>query len=93
MTILAHTETDMATDQAVRLSPSEYLAFERGLLSKHEYVDGELREMTGASRPHVLIAGNIHVLLATRCAERIPLPVFGCELLVSDVYERVFSNQ
>jgi hypothetical protein len=82
MTILAHTETDMATDQAVRLSPSEYLAFERGLLSKHEYVDGELREKTGASRPHVLIAGNIHVLLAnslrgTHSAARIRLRAAG----------------
>lgn len=53
----------MATDQAVRLSPEEYLDFERRALTKHEYVDGELREMTGASRPHVLIAGNIHILL------------------------------
>lgn len=53
----------MATDQAVRLSPEEYLAFERQALTKHEYVDGEVREMTGASRAHVLIAGNIHGIL------------------------------
>ena len=52
----------MATDQAVRLTPQEYLAFERKAMTKHEYVDGKLREMTGASRPHVLIAGNVHGL-------------------------------
>jgi Uma2 family endonuclease len=53
----------MTTDQALRLSPDEYLAFERNSQTKHEYVDGELREMTGASRDHVLIGGNIHGLL------------------------------
>lgn len=57
----------MATDQAVRLTPREYLAFERQAETKHEYVEGELREMTGASRPHVLIAGNIHALLWHAC--------------------------
>jgi len=53
----------MATDQATRLTPKEYLAFERQAQTKHEYVDGELRAMTRASRPHVLIAGNVHGLL------------------------------
>jgi Uma2 family endonuclease len=54
----------MSTDQAVRFSPAEYLTFERESSSKHEFVDGEVRAMTGASRPHVLIAGNIHVIIA-----------------------------
>jgi Uma2 family endonuclease len=71
----------MATDQAVRLSPDEYLAFERGSLSKHEYVDGELREMTGASRPHVLIAGNIHVLLANSLRRK-PFEVYEVDMRV-----------
>ncbi|HEX6986486.1 MAG TPA: Uma2 family endonuclease [Planctomycetaceae bacterium] len=53
----------MAADQAVRLSREEYLAFERLSATKHEYVDGEVREMTGASRAHLLIAGNIHLIL------------------------------
>lgn len=48
----------MATDQVLRLSPDEYLAFERNSQTKHEYVDGGLREMVGASLPHNIIACN-----------------------------------
>lgn len=55
----------MATDQATRLSAQEYLAFERRALTKHEYIDGEVREMTGASRERGLVAGNIYGLLWT----------------------------
>jgi Uma2 family endonuclease len=71
----------MATDQAVRLSADEYLAFERSSTTKHEYVDGELREMTGASRLHILIAGNIHVLLANSLRER-PFEVYEVDMRV-----------
>ncbi len=71
----------MATDQAVRLTPQEYLAFERRAVTKHEYVDGELREMTGAGRPHVLIAGNIHGLLWTALRGR-PFEVYDGDMRV-----------
>ncbi|MBA3312679.1 MAG: Uma2 family endonuclease [Planctomycetota bacterium] len=71
----------MATDQAVRLSPGEYLVFERRALTKHEYVDGELREMTGASRPHVLIAGNVAYTLQTQTKGR-DLEVYQSDMRV-----------
>ena len=71
----------MATDQAVRLSPEEYLAFERRSLTKHEYVEGEVREMTGASRPHVLIAGNIHLHLGNALRDK-PFEVYEADMRV-----------
>lgn len=41
------------------VSPEEYLALERRAEYKNEYVNGEVFAMTGASRKHNLIAGNI----------------------------------
>ncbi|HEY3567466.1 MAG TPA: Uma2 family endonuclease [Thermoanaerobaculia bacterium] len=49
----------MATDPQKRLTIPEYLAFERQSELRHEYLDGEVFAMTGASRAHNLIAGNI----------------------------------
>ena len=37
----------------------EYLAFERSAEFKHEYISGEIVEMSGATREHNLITGNI----------------------------------
>ncbi|HEY0514253.1 MAG TPA: Uma2 family endonuclease [Thermoanaerobaculia bacterium] len=49
----------MATDPQQRLTIQEYLAFERQSETRHDYLDGEVFAMTGASRTHNLIAGNI----------------------------------
>lgn len=49
----------MATEPNQRLSIAEYLALERASELKHEYLDGEMFAMTGASRNHNLISGNV----------------------------------
>jgi Uma2 family endonuclease len=49
----------MATDPHQRLTIPEYLAFERQSELRHEYLDGEVFAMTGASWTHGLISGNI----------------------------------
>jgi Uma2 family endonuclease len=49
----------MATDPQQRLTIEDYLAFERASETRHDYLDGEVFAMTGASRAHNLIAGNI----------------------------------
>jgi Uma2 family endonuclease len=49
----------MATDPRQRLTIQEYLAFERQSETKHDYFEGEIFAMSGASRIHNLIAGNI----------------------------------
>lgn len=41
-----------------RISEQEYIAFERASAIKHEYFDGRIYAMTGASAVHNLIAGN-----------------------------------
>jgi Uma2 family endonuclease len=42
------------------ITPEEYLAIERAAEYKNEYVNGEIFAMTGASRKHNLIVGNIY---------------------------------
>ena len=54
-----------------RLTPEEYIAFERKALPdadiiRHEYINGELIAMFGASRAHNLITGNISGELHTQ---------------------------
>ncbi|NJL99239.1 MAG: Uma2 family endonuclease, partial [Synechococcaceae cyanobacterium SM2_3_2] len=39
--------------------PQDYLTQERQAECKSEYIDGDVVAMTGASRQHNLIAGNI----------------------------------
>ena len=49
----------MATDPRQRLTIQEYLAFERQSEIKHDYLEGEIFAMNGASRLHGLITGNL----------------------------------
>ena len=62
----------MATPAAqTHLTPEEYIAFERKFLPdseivRHEYMNGEIIPMPGASLAHNLITGNIFVELHTR---------------------------
>ena len=48
----------MAVDTPVRLTVEEYLAWEETNFEKHEYIDGEVRCMAGATRRHNQIAVN-----------------------------------
>ena len=65
MQIITLPEEIMATPASqTRLTPEEYIAFERKALPdseiiRHEYLNGELIAMSGASRAHNLITGNI----------------------------------
>lgn len=66
------------------LTPEEYIAFERKTLPdsqmvRNEYRDGELIAMSGASRSHNLITGNIFGELRTQ------LRGSGCETYMSDM--------
>ncbi len=42
-----------------KMTPEDYLAFERAAGQKHEYVDGEIFAMAGGTREHNLIAANV----------------------------------
>jgi Uma2 family endonuclease len=47
------------TDTQQPMSEDDYLAFEEQSEIKHEYVDGRIRAMTGASYNHNVISGNV----------------------------------
>ncbi|MBK8027612.1 MAG: Uma2 family endonuclease [Chloroflexi bacterium] len=56
--------------QQHRWTPQEYLAFERAAETRHEFVDGEVFDMAGASRAHQKIAGNLFAGLHVRLRGR-----------------------
>lgn len=66
-----------------RLTPEEYLAIERAAQQKSEYYQGLMYAMSGASRAHNRIAGNLYVGL------RAALTSDECEVMISDLRVRV----
>lgn len=63
------------------ISPEEYLAMERQTEAKHEYFNGEVFAMSGASPSHVLIVTNLVVELGTQLKKR-PCTVYSADLRV-----------
>jgi len=64
-------------------TPEQYLELERKALYKSEYVNGHIFAMSGASRPHNLIAGNVFGELRPQLRGR------PCEAYVSDMRVKV----
>lgn len=76
----------MASDPRPRISAEDYLALERRSETKSEYLDGEIFVMTGASRRHNLLAGNVYTAFRTQLRQR------GCEVYVSDMRVKVSAT-
>lgn len=68
------------------ISPGEYLALERQAEYKSEYLNGDIFAMTGASRHHNLIAGNIFAKFRQRLEGR------PCETYMSDMRVKVTAT-
>ncbi len=66
--------------KAAPLSPEEYLEWESRLPTKHEYVDGEIHAMSGASRRHNLIATNLIRHAQVAAEGRAGCQVFGPDM-------------
>ena len=66
-----------------RLSVDDYLAAEDGADIRHEYIDGELYAMTGASDRHGLITLNLATFLRPR------LRGTPCQLFANDMKVRL----
>jgi len=64
-------------------SPEEYLEVERISPIKHEYFQGQLIAMAGASKAHVIIAGNLSALLVNH------LRGTGCIAYTTDMKVRL----
>jgi Uma2 family endonuclease len=73
----------MASDPKPRVSPEDYLALERRSETRSEYLDGEIFGMTGASRRHNLLAGNLYTAFRTQLRPK------GCEVYFSDMRVKV----
>jgi Uma2 family endonuclease len=66
-----------------RVSPEEYLEGEVHSQIKHEYIDGDLRAMAGASDNHELVAMNIAAALLNHLRGK------GCRVYKSDMKVRL----
>ena len=67
----------------ITYTPAEYLQLERAAETKSEYLYGQIRAMSGASRAHNLIAGNLFRNLSLQLLDG------SCETYMSDVRVRV----
>lgn len=65
------------------VAPEDYLEGETQGPLKHEYRDGEVYAMAGASDTHVTIAGNLFVLLRNHLRGK------GCRVYISDMKARI----
>jgi len=73
----------MSSQTKVYYTPEEYLTLERQAEDKSEYFNGEIFAMTGASRRHNLVAGNIFASLHNQLRKR------PCEIYPSDMRVKV----
>jgi Uma2 family endonuclease len=65
------------------LTPQDYLQLEVTNLLKHEYCNGQVYVMAGASDSHVTIAGNLIALLRNHVRGK------GCRVYISDMKARI----
>ena len=77
--------TMIASPQQPYLTPDRYLHLEDTSNIKHEYIDGQVYAMAGASDPHVTIAGNLFALLRSHVRGS------GCRVYISDMKARIES--
>ncbi|OCQ92096.1 hypothetical protein BCD64_20075 [Nostoc sp. MBR 210] len=67
------------------ISPEEYLQMEEKSSIKHEYIDGYIYAMAGASDPHVTITGNLFSLVRNYVRGS------GCRVYIADMKARIES--
>lgn len=75
----------MSAQPQAYITPEEYLAADRDTDGKHEYFQGEVYAMEGASRQHNLLVTNLIVGLDTRIGD-------ACNVYPSDMRVHVASN-
>jgi Uma2 family endonuclease len=72
----------MAINPQRKLTPAEYLAFERAQTdAKHEFLDGEITAMAGNSREHKRIVSNVMGILYNQLRGR-PCDHYGSDMRV-----------
>lgn len=71
----------MSTAPRKKVTAAEYLAFDRDSDGRHEFLDGEIHAMAGASRPHNRLTENLSVEIGGRLREG-PCQTFSSGLRV-----------
>ncbi len=85
--IAAREEVDWVNpDEPWWVSPGEYLAFEEGSETKHEYVNGAIYAMAGAQNRHNRVSGNLYAELHVKLRGQ------RCQPCNSDTRVRVRRN-
>jgi Uma2 family endonuclease len=72
----------MPQPKFARIEVPDYLAREERSERKHEYVDGEIYAMSGASRRHNLLVSNFHVRAGNAAHRTRDCQVFGSDMKV-----------
>ena len=75
----------IASSQQPLFSPEAYLQIEEQNIIKHEYVDGQVYAMAGASDPHVTVTENLFALLRNHVRGT------GCRVYIADIKARIES--
>lgn len=70
-----------------KMTASEFLAWERGQTNKHEFVEGDVFAMAGATREHVRTVLNLSALLDAALRGR------PCDVLAMDMKLRIDPNR
>ncbi len=73
----------VTSSQKPHLTPKAYLQFEEKSPVKHEYIDGQVYAMAGASDAHVTIALNLAAMLRSQVRGS------GCRVYISDMKVRL----
>ena len=76
----------MSSERKTHLTPEEYLSLERKAEIRSEYLDGDMVAMSGASREHNLIVGNLVRELGIQLKER------PCEVYANDMRVKVSAT-
>jgi Uma2 family endonuclease len=73
----------MVASAQLPLTPDDYLQLEAESSTKHEYVNGDVFAMAGATDAHVTITGNLFALLRSHVRGT------GCRVYIADMNVRV----
>ncbi|MBZ0283022.1 MAG: Uma2 family endonuclease [Anaerolineae bacterium] len=72
------------------ITPEEYLKAERASETKHEYYDGEIFAMAGASENHILIVGNTFASLHSQLRKR-PCKAYANDMRTRSVGKKFYA--
>jgi Uma2 family endonuclease len=77
-------------EETITMSEAEYLAYERASEIKHEYLDGDVFAMTGASEQHNVICTNLSRIIGNQILEG-PCKIYQSDMRVKVEATRLYT--